>query len=226
MNVFLKRRLSFWTNPLGLLPRETRLGIRGPLSEALGNRKQPGGAPQRTPSPRPTPAAAGAMEIVYVYVKKRSEFGKQCTFSDRQAELNIDIPPNPALAELFMERNPVDTGVQCSTSMSEHEVGPCALPPAREGVACVAPSTWKPARVTQGRCWKCEGKIRLRLATEAHSLGSATRWPGQGNVTQDVRSPRASGLTSEILIGVVLGVWYRRERHSEGAGISIYGPPK
>ncbi|XP_015425985.1 PREDICTED: dynein intermediate chain 2, axonemal [Myotis davidii] len=61
------------------------------------------------------------MEIVYVYVKKRSEFGKQCNFSDRQAELHIDIPPNPELAEQFMERNPVDTGIQCSTSMSEHE---------------------------------------------------------------------------------------------------------
>lgn len=71
------------------------------------------------------------MEIVYVYVKKRSEFGKQCNFSDRQAELNIDIPPNPELAEQFVERNPVDTGVQCSTSMSEHEVGRC--PGARAG---------------------------------------------------------------------------------------------
>ncbi|KAB1264924.1 Dynein intermediate chain 2; axonemal, partial [Camelus dromedarius] len=64
---------------------------------------------------------AGTMEIVYVYVKKRSEFGKQCNFSDRQAELNIDIPPSPQLAEQFVERNPVDTGIQCSTSMSEHE---------------------------------------------------------------------------------------------------------
>ncbi|XP_008584550.1 PREDICTED: dynein intermediate chain 2, axonemal [Galeopterus variegatus] len=62
------------------------------------------------------------MEIVYVYVKKRSEFGKPCDFSDRQAELNIDIPPDPELAGQFVERNPVDTGVQCSTSMSEHEV--------------------------------------------------------------------------------------------------------
>lgn len=61
------------------------------------------------------------MEIVYVYVKKRSEFGKQCNFSDRQAELNIDIAPNPDLADQFVERNPVDTGIQCSTSMSEHE---------------------------------------------------------------------------------------------------------
>lgn len=62
------------------------------------------------------------MEIVYVYVKKRSEFGKQCNFSDRQAELNIDIPPNPELSTLYVERNPVDTGIQCSASMSEHEV--------------------------------------------------------------------------------------------------------
>ncbi|XP_055096748.1 dynein axonemal intermediate chain 2 isoform X1 [Symphalangus syndactylus] len=61
------------------------------------------------------------MEIVYAYVKKRSEFGKQCNFSDRQAELNIDIMPNPELAEQFVERNPVDTGIQCSVSMSEHE---------------------------------------------------------------------------------------------------------
>jgi hypothetical protein len=69
------------------------------------------------------PAAASTMEIVYVYVKKRSEFGKQCNFSDRHAELNIDISPNPELAAQFVERNPVDTGIQCSTSMSEHEVG-------------------------------------------------------------------------------------------------------
>uniref|UniRef100_A0A8C9DVW0 Dynein axonemal intermediate chain 2 n=1 Tax=Prolemur simus TaxID=1328070 RepID=A0A8C9DVW0_PROSS len=61
------------------------------------------------------------MEIVYVYVKKRSEFGKQCNFSDHQAELNIDIPPSPELAKQFVERNPVDTGIQCSVSMSEHE---------------------------------------------------------------------------------------------------------
>ena len=65
------------------------------------------------------------MEIVYVYVKKRSEFGKQCNFTDRQAELNIDISPNPELSALYVERNPVDTGIQCSASMSEHEVGSC-----------------------------------------------------------------------------------------------------
>ncbi|KAM5273358.1 dynein axonemal intermediate chain 2 [Ctenodactylus gundi] len=61
------------------------------------------------------------MEIVYVYVKKRSEFGKQCNFSDRPADLTVDIQPDPELAEQFMERNPVDTGIQCTVSMSEHE---------------------------------------------------------------------------------------------------------
>lgn len=69
------------------------------------------------------------MEIVYVYLKKRSEFGKQCNFSDRQAELNIDIAPNPELSAQYVERNPVDTGIQCSASMSEHEVSSCPEEP-------------------------------------------------------------------------------------------------
>lgn len=62
------------------------------------------------------------MEIVYVYTKKRAEFGRQCNFSDRQAELHVDIVPDPSLAENFIERNPVDTGIQCVQEMSEHEV--------------------------------------------------------------------------------------------------------
>ncbi|XP_064614684.1 dynein intermediate chain 3, ciliary-like [Liolophura sinensis] len=62
------------------------------------------------------------MEIVYVYTKKRSEFGRQCNFSDRQAELHVDIIPDPSLAENFIVRNPVDTGIQCVQEMSEHEV--------------------------------------------------------------------------------------------------------
>lgn len=62
------------------------------------------------------------MEIVYVYTKKRQEFGRQCNFSDRQAELHVDITPDPSLAENFIERNPVDTGIQCIQEMSEHEI--------------------------------------------------------------------------------------------------------
>ena len=62
------------------------------------------------------------MEIVYVYTKKRSEFGRQCNFTDRAAELHVDIPPDPSLAENFIERNPVDRGTQCVQEMSEHDV--------------------------------------------------------------------------------------------------------
>uniref|UniRef100_W5N5C3 Dynein axonemal intermediate chain 2 n=1 Tax=Lepisosteus oculatus TaxID=7918 RepID=W5N5C3_LEPOC len=62
------------------------------------------------------------MEIVYVYTKKRSEFGRQCNFSDRPAELHVDILPDPSLAVNFIERNPCDTPTQCTQEMSEHEV--------------------------------------------------------------------------------------------------------
>lgn len=62
------------------------------------------------------------MEIVYVYTKKRSEFGRQCNFTDRPAELHVDIIPNASLADDFIERNPVDIGIQCVQEMSEHEV--------------------------------------------------------------------------------------------------------
>ena len=62
------------------------------------------------------------MEIVYVYTKKRSEFGRQCNFADRQAELHVDILPDEKLACDYIERNPCDTGIQCSQEMSEHEV--------------------------------------------------------------------------------------------------------
>ena len=62
------------------------------------------------------------MEIVYVYTKKRSEFGRQCNFADRPAELHVDITPNPSLMSNFVERNPVDRGIQCAQMMSEHDV--------------------------------------------------------------------------------------------------------
>lgn len=61
------------------------------------------------------------MEIVYVYTKKRSEFGRQCNFSDRAAELHVDIAPDPSLSENFIEKNPVDRGIQSVPEMSEHD---------------------------------------------------------------------------------------------------------
>ena len=63
------------------------------------------------------------MEIVYVYTKKRSEFGRQCNFSDRPAELHVNIVPEPHITADFIERDPCDTAIQCAQEMSEHEVG-------------------------------------------------------------------------------------------------------
>uniref|UniRef100_A0A671KTC3 Dynein, axonemal, intermediate chain 2b n=1 Tax=Sinocyclocheilus anshuiensis TaxID=1608454 RepID=A0A671KTC3_9TELE len=62
------------------------------------------------------------MEIVYVYTKKRSEFGRQCNFSDRPAELHVDILPDTSLAANFTVRDPCNVTVQCAKEMSEHEV--------------------------------------------------------------------------------------------------------
>ncbi|CAL8102283.1 unnamed protein product [Calicophoron daubneyi] len=62
------------------------------------------------------------MEITYVYTKKRSEFGRQCAFSDRNAELHVDVKPDPELANNYIAMNPVERGVQCSEEMSEHDV--------------------------------------------------------------------------------------------------------
>lgn len=62
------------------------------------------------------------MEIVHVYTKKRSEFGRQCNFSDRPAELHVDILPDPSLAVDFIAQDPCDVALQCTQEMSEHEV--------------------------------------------------------------------------------------------------------
>lgn len=62
------------------------------------------------------------MEIVYVYTKKRSEFGRQCNFSDRPAELHFDVAPDEKILHDYIERNPCNVGIQCVAEMSEHEV--------------------------------------------------------------------------------------------------------
>lgn len=62
------------------------------------------------------------MEIVYVYTKKRAEFGRQAVFSDVPAALNVDIQPDGSLKDNFIEKNPVDMAIQFTPEMSEHEV--------------------------------------------------------------------------------------------------------
>jgi dynein intermediate chain 2 len=62
------------------------------------------------------------MEIVYVYTKKRAEFGRQCNFSDCQTKLHTDIAPDDTLAAQFIDKNPCDRAVQNAPEMSEHQV--------------------------------------------------------------------------------------------------------
>lgn len=62
------------------------------------------------------------MEVTYVYTKKRAEFGRQCNFSDRPAEVGADLTPEPQEREDFIDRNPCDLALQCSFEFSEHEV--------------------------------------------------------------------------------------------------------
>jgi len=62
------------------------------------------------------------MEIVYVYTKKRSEFGRQCHFVDRPAEVHVDIAPDESQLNNYILKDPVDMAVQVSKDFSEHEV--------------------------------------------------------------------------------------------------------
>ncbi|KAI8850615.1 WD40-repeat-containing domain protein [Chytridium lagenaria] len=62
------------------------------------------------------------MEIVYVYQKKRKEFGRQPTFSDRLAEVTLNIPPDHEYMRHYVERNPCHVEIQSAPEKSEHEV--------------------------------------------------------------------------------------------------------
>ena len=62
-----------------------------------------------------------------MYTKKRLEFGRQCNFTDRPAELLTNIQPDASLRNQYVERNPVDMPIQCSKEMSEHEVSSSKL---------------------------------------------------------------------------------------------------
>ncbi|XP_034400408.1 dynein intermediate chain 3, ciliary [Cyclopterus lumpus] len=62
------------------------------------------------------------MEIVHVYTKLRLEFGRQCLFSDRPAELLVDVPTDQSLAPQFIQKTHRDQGLQACRDMSEHQV--------------------------------------------------------------------------------------------------------
>lgn len=60
--------------------------------------------------------------LVYEYVKKRRDFGKQTLFEDHGPELILDIPENTAVFGDYVLRNPVHVAIQNTGTMSEHWV--------------------------------------------------------------------------------------------------------
>ncbi|XP_050175326.1 LOW QUALITY PROTEIN: dynein axonemal intermediate chain 2 [Myiozetetes cayanensis] len=62
------------------------------------------------------------MEIRFEYTRKRSDFGRPCNFSDLPAEVTVDIPPDPSLAQDFIPQDPVDFALQHGPIMALHEV--------------------------------------------------------------------------------------------------------
>lgn len=67
------------------------------------------------------------MEVFHVYPKRRGDFGRQCLFSDRPAELLVDVLPDPSLGLQFTERSPRDRALQVGWDTSEHQVGSSSL---------------------------------------------------------------------------------------------------
>ena len=71
------------------------------------------------------------MDIMYVYTKRRNQFGRQVYLADKGPELLCDILPNPELVELFIDRDTLDRPIQAAPDLSEHEV--CWREREREG---------------------------------------------------------------------------------------------
>lgn len=67
------------------------------------------------------------MDIVYVYQRKRRDFGRHGYFSDRNAELLADITPDESQKEMYIERDAAEASVQNTKEFSEHEVCPVSF---------------------------------------------------------------------------------------------------
>ncbi|KAJ8972987.1 hypothetical protein NQ317_019018 [Molorchus minor] len=61
------------------------------------------------------------MDVTYIYQKKkRSEFGRQCLFSDRGPELIDNYPSDKKLYKDYIFRDPVHRGMLCAPVYAEH----------------------------------------------------------------------------------------------------------
>uniref|UniRef100_H3CAY4 Dynein, axonemal, intermediate chain 2b n=1 Tax=Tetraodon nigroviridis TaxID=99883 RepID=H3CAY4_TETNG len=62
------------------------------------------------------------MELFHVHSKRRGDFGRQCLFSDRQAELLLDVLPEPSPRLRPAEQRPRERALQVGCHVSEHHV--------------------------------------------------------------------------------------------------------
>ncbi|XP_022901460.1 dynein intermediate chain 3, ciliary-like [Onthophagus taurus] len=62
------------------------------------------------------------METTYIYQKKRSEFGRQCLFSDKGPDLIDNYPSNRRYLHEYILQDPVERGTQLSTQYAVHEL--------------------------------------------------------------------------------------------------------
>lgn len=68
------------------------------------------------------------MDITYVYSKLRKEFGRHVVYKKREAEVLLDIQPNPDDGKDVWETVPIaEKGVQASYDVSEHTVEPVTV---------------------------------------------------------------------------------------------------
>lgn len=74
------------------------------------------------------------MEIVYVYQRKRKEFGKQPLFHDKPAWQSTDIAPNPQYMENYTEKKFCSAECQSAPEQSEHEVNTDSLTFENQGI--------------------------------------------------------------------------------------------
>lgn len=129
------------------------------------------------------------MEIVHVYTKKRAEFGRQCNFSDRQAELHVDIVPDNELVSDFVERNPCHNGLQCVPEMSEHEVNTERFESESRGMNHVEggwPKDINPAEVEQTMRFRKKIEKDESYVTVLHNLGDVMERCIQQNNAIDI----------------------------------------
>ena len=74
------------------------------------------------------------MEVVYVYQRKRKDFGRQAIFHERPAELTVNIAPDSTYMANYVVRNPCHSEVQRVPDMSEHEANTESLVTCNRGI--------------------------------------------------------------------------------------------